>query len=328
MTQVRVSIQNLTDIADAIREKLGTSSTFKPSEMSGAILDINGSGSATDRILAGTSTPTSEDGSDGCVYMLYELESISLPTGTTLLEYIESHDEDIKQQTESNSESEGLQFIDTLIPCNTQDLLIEIEFKAVYHPYRNSAQILFGGDDTVSGFSIIYTFSENDKLSLNVMTKGLSYRVNAESAYGYHVVELHDSGTIAIDGGFPKEEDQTGTNSNSTLKLFGGYVDGTTHHAKGALARIRRVRVWSGETLLMHLVPVKDANDVVCMYDVVSQQHYMNSGTGAFSAGPESPVIAKVTAFYIKEAGGWYTIPYAVAPIWNGADSSTPQLNE
>ena len=35
------------------------------------------------------------------------------------------------------------------------------------------------------------------------------------------------------------------------------------------------------------LIPVKDENDVVCMYDKISDTYFRNAGTGDFIAGPE-----------------------------------------
>lgn len=43
MSKVLVSEENLTNIANAIREKNQTETTYKPSEMAGAIQEIGGS---------------------------------------------------------------------------------------------------------------------------------------------------------------------------------------------------------------------------------------------------------------------------------------------
>ena len=45
-------------------------------------------------------------------------------------------------------------------------------------------------------------------------------------------------------------------------------------------------KVSSNNTLVQHLIPVKDLNDVACMYDKVSRQFFYNQGTGDFIAGP------------------------------------------
>lgn len=55
------------DIADAIREKAGTSGLITPAQMPQAIADISGGGG----VLLGTTTPTAEQGSDGDIYAKY-----------------------------------------------------------------------------------------------------------------------------------------------------------------------------------------------------------------------------------------------------------------
>lgn len=40
-------------------------------------------------------------------------------------------------------------------------------------------------------------------------------------------------------------------------------------------------------TLIRDFIPVKDKNDVVCLYDKVSKTYFYNAGTGTFTAGPE-----------------------------------------
>lgn len=59
MSKVLVSEENLTNIANAIREKNGETTTYKPNEMAGAIQNIS-SGSLT--ITAGTAFMKDERG--------------------------------------------------------------------------------------------------------------------------------------------------------------------------------------------------------------------------------------------------------------------------
>ena len=55
MSKVLVSEENLTSIADAIREKNGTENTYTPSEMATAISEISGGGESIDVQINGTS---------------------------------------------------------------------------------------------------------------------------------------------------------------------------------------------------------------------------------------------------------------------------------
>ena len=52
MSLIVTDSQNYTDIASAIRTKLSTASTFKPSEMASAILDITGTATGTVNITS------------------------------------------------------------------------------------------------------------------------------------------------------------------------------------------------------------------------------------------------------------------------------------
>lgn len=49
MSKVLVSEENLTNIANAIREKNGETTTYKPNEMATAIQEISGGGFRTSR---------------------------------------------------------------------------------------------------------------------------------------------------------------------------------------------------------------------------------------------------------------------------------------
>lgn len=46
-------------------------------------------------------------------------------------------------------------------------------------------------------------------------------------------------------------------------------------------------KLYDNNTLVRDYIPVKDENDVVCLYDKVSETYFYNQGTGVFGAGPE-----------------------------------------
>ena len=46
--------------------------------------------------------------------------------------------------------------------------------------------------------------------------------------------------------------------------------------------------VKKNETFIRNMIPVKDYNGVLCMFDKVSNEFFYNSGTGDFVAGPET----------------------------------------
>ena len=51
--------------------------------------------------------------------------------------------------------------------------------------------------------------------------------------------------------------------------------------------RIYEFKFIDNDVLTCHLIPVKDKNNVVCMYDKVSRTFFYNQGSGEFVAGPE-----------------------------------------
>ena len=46
-------------------------------------------------------------------------------------------------------------------------------------------------------------------------------------------------------------------------------------------------QIYTGEVLKRDLIPCKDKQGVVCMYDKVTETFFYNQGTGSFTAGPE-----------------------------------------
>ena len=46
-------------------------------------------------------------------------------------------------------------------------------------------------------------------------------------------------------------------------------------------------RLYDNDVKIMDLIPVKDSNNIVCLYDKVSKTFFYNQGTGNFTAGRE-----------------------------------------
>lgn len=86
MPQVLVTEQYLEDIADSIRAKNGSANTYTPAQMASAIdaLNTSGGGGSTN-ILHGTADPTSQDGSNGSIYIKHS--EIGTPINNLLADY-------------------------------------------------------------------------------------------------------------------------------------------------------------------------------------------------------------------------------------------------
>ena len=44
-------------------------------------------------------------------------------------------------------------------------------------------------------------------------------------------------------------------------------------------------KIYKDTSLIRDFIPVKDENNVVCLYDKISNQYFYNAGTGDFIAG-------------------------------------------
>ena len=60
------------------------------------------------------------------------------------------------------------------------------------------------------------------------------------------------------------------------------------HTDNSIIRRIYWCKIWDdNDKLIRDLSPVKDQNNIVCMYDKVSRTFFYNQGSGEFVAGPE-----------------------------------------
>ena len=75
-------------------------------------------------------------------------------------------------------------------------------------------------------------------------------------------------------------------NSSRPLYLFccNNSEGGDSYYSS---ARIYDLQIYSGNNLVRSFIPVKDSNDVICLYDKVSGLFFYNSGSGDFIDGPE-----------------------------------------
>ena len=75
------------------------------------------------------------------------------------------------------------------------------------------------------------------------------------------------------------------------FSLFARHISGSEYgeYIYRGPARCYGCKLYYSDVLLMDLVPAKDENNVVCMFDKVSGTYKYNNGTGSFIAG--SPVV-------------------------------------
>jgi hypothetical protein len=77
---------------------------------------------------------------------------------------------------------------------------------------------------------------------------------------------------------------------------------------KASNARIYACKIWDGNNLVRDFVPVeRDSDGVLGMIDLISGAFYVNAGSGAFTAGPDSSVASAsyILHAYLKVDGAW-----------------------
>lgn len=75
---------------------------------------------------------------------------------------------------------------------------------------------------------------------------------------------------------------------NVPLNLFGIRDEDIEPHNKlSMIMQLFNCKLWKNNELVRDFIPVKDPNNVVCLYDKVSKEYFYNEGTGTFIAGPE-----------------------------------------
>ena len=76
--------------------------------------------------------------------------------------------------------------------------------------------------------------------------------------------------------------------SNVTIGIFKlGDENSGWHSSAAQSGKLYSFKLYSNNILLRDFIPVKDPNNVVCLYDKVSESYFYNAGTGTFIAGGE-----------------------------------------
>lgn len=183
---------------------------------------------------------------------------MSLPSGCTELEYIEST---------------GGQFIDTgVVPGASTKVVCEFEKSTT----SNASQHIFGCDK----FSFYYNRSWYTYYS----ESGNKVSFQGPPADGKYTVTKEMLTATMTDGTLSWSVETTSSTPSRTMLIFAkANAYGTQDFA---VTKIYSLKVYNGATLVVDYRPCKDPAGAVCMYDVMSGEYGYNAGTGAFVAGP------------------------------------------
>lgn len=106
----------------------------------------------------------------------------------------------------------------------------------------------------------------------------------------YQITHTRTSLTTLTEDDVENTTTFNGGNNTSTnpLILFSmGSGNGDYGSATRATMKLYLFRIYEDDTLIMELVPAKDSNDVVCLYDNVSHNYFYNELTTPFTYGED-----------------------------------------
>lgn len=282
---------------------------------------VGGGGSAASIFVTGLSetyTVTATNGSKtltGKWMQKPNPESISLPSGYTQLEYIESTGTqyiDTGLSLPSGFRFVGdIQVTDSSGPGNiigAEKIINGVGYRNNFTYYNSGWGIGAGGwgtkDMTVSHDNSRIEFS-------NIVGDDLYLKINGESV------------AVTFSSGYPKTDNRT----DESLFVFAlrNNLDGTNKVTQYAKFKNYGMSVYSSaddSSLVGNFIPCKRNSDgVVGLYDLVSNTFFENAGTGEFDAGPEVP--QTFDGFLIKpirDLGTW------TVTATNGTDTVTQNV--
>lgn len=195
----------------------------------------------------------------------------SLPIGYTQLEYIEST---------------GVEYIDSgFVPS----LNTRIIFDGRISSMDPEIFAFFGARDTASGGAMI-VWSINGKYRIDVSKSSTNTTSQVVSVGDVYIDMM--LGDITINGNhynFSANAASRNTIGVFALKDTGtSYTDSNGFDTRRLIGRVNKFVIYDNEKIVRYMIPCKNENGEVGLYDVVGSKFYGNiSGNGAFIAGPE-----------------------------------------
>ena len=225
-----------------------------------ATLDLTGYGEWTLTATLGGETDSDTLEVTGVMQYAVKLSFSPLPKGYTELEYLEST---------------GTQYIDTTVPMSgnanfdieMSNFVTSTQHSGAFGVDNNGQQPAVGlisatSSTTFQASGTIYTFTD----------------VTSKQIIGYHSQKLYVNNSHVATGNIPGDYPYT-------IYLF------SYHSASNFFGKVRiysAIFYDSSENEIRHFIPAKrDSDDVLGMYDIVTDTFFTNQGSGSFTAGPE-----------------------------------------
>lgn len=198
-------------------------------------------------------------------------ETISIPPRTDL-EYIQSS---------------GTQYINTNIAANTIGRIVTKFYIVSLDGYRAA----LGASSSTTAFNsstlgIGLTTPENQN-GFWRSAKLLTYSFSAGNLYDIDFTTKSGAQRIVVNG-TTYTNNNTGTVTYKPVFLFTMGYSGNVKTTEISSIRLYRTQIYdTSDVLIRDFIPVKDPDNVVCLFDAVTETYFYNLGSGTFEAGPE-----------------------------------------
>lgn len=234
-------------------------------------------------------------------------EPVTLPSGYTQLEYIQSSG---TQYIDTNFKPDGettvnIAFQTSSVPDNLNDTLPVYGTATDYNSNAFEFWTLSGG---------FATYGSQDYKSNLGITTGKKHTVSQAK------------NVLTVDGTSYTFTKQTFTAPYSLLLFATHRSGGIKICASAANLKIYSCEIYNNGTLVRNFIPAKNSGGTIGLYDLVNSAFYTNAGSGSFTAGATYAEVArKVSKIYLgidnvahKVKKGYIGIGGIARPFWSG----------
>ena len=212
---------------------------------------------------------------------------MSLPSGYTRLEYIEST---------------GTQYIDTgyKMTSNYEELNMKFRFLSSY-----SGKTLIGTQDSSYSGATLYSINiYQNQLFVANSHNVWSWDATVGADYEIDVSANGASGSVLVNGAASSFNIKGNIDKKDNILIFCGDVAGTPNLSQAVSARLYFCKIYDNGALVRDFIPCKNASGVVGLWDNVNGKFYQNAGSGSFIGGAE----IYSGGIFVKVNGVWKQI--------------------